>query len=98
MGKNLEVPSMNYDCSLRSPQPKWDRMFPHYKPVGLNYCSISDWVGKEFDIAWVDYCGVVLVDMEEKELRQGVGMLEVSILVKDYPIKEVEIYMAVRVD
>ena len=72
-------------------------MFPHYRPVGSAFCLGSDWVGQEFAVAWVDYCGVVVVE-EVKALRQVVALLRASILAKDCSTEKVRADMVGRVD
>jgi len=73
-------------------------MFPHYKLSGLAYCSGSNWVGKEFEVTWVDYCGAIVVKVDKAELRPMFWLPEASILVKGFPIEEAEIDMVGMVD
>ena len=50
-------------------------MFPHYRPIAHACCSGLDWVGQESNVAWVDYCGVVVVEVKEEAIRKVVGLL-----------------------
>lgn len=73
-------------------------MFPHYRLIFPTYCSGLDWVGKESELAWVDCSGVVVVELDEEELRYMVQFPEASILVNGFPIEEDDVDMARRVD
>lgn len=69
-------------------------MSPHYKHVVPSYCSGLDWVEQAFEVTQVGHGEGDVVQAEVEELKQQVGLLEASTLVRCCPIGNIEVDMA----
>lgn len=70
-------------------------MPPHYKLVVCDYYSGLDWVGQAFEVPEVGYGEGVLFEgeVEGEALRKDDGLFEASIIVRSFPIKQIEVDM-----